>query len=322
MKDTPVTIAGCGALGSLLAARLINAGVSVQAYQRPGPHHDALRSDGITIQGDATWPDGPAGRQRYVLSAVASDASRLNPSRLMIVLVKSYHTAALAPLRPLLVPEGVVLTLQNGLGNAEQLAAVFGSPRIAAGTATYGAFRIAPGVIGWGGDGKIVMGPWQPDRDISWVGELLRDAGLDAQAVADPRPALWTKLAINVMVNPVAALTRMTNGQALGDPHTSALMQQLGREAVAAAGRAGVPLDFPQIWKLHMENLRRTAANRNSMLQDVVSGRRTEVASILGSILRYATDAGDLPTTRALYQLLTAIDGLTTGAPADARSSP
>ena len=194
---------------------------------------------------------------------------------------------------------------------------MFGESRIAAGTATYGAYRLAPGTIGWGGDGEIVLGAWQAGRDLSWVAELLRAAGLAARYVEDPRPMLWRKLALNAMVNPVAALTRMKNGQTLDDAGTAALMQQLGREALTAAGRAGVALEFEEIWAAQEQNLRRTAANRNSMLQDIQSRRQTEVEAILGAVLRYATSLYEFPVTRALYQLLRAIDSLPSADPGD-----
>ena len=124
-----VTIAGCGSLGCLLAARLCAGGATVQVFQRAGPHLDALRRDGITIENDR------GGATTVTPVARAADrVAELEPSELVIVLVKAYDTASLAPLRPLLTPDAVVLTLQNGLGNGESLAKLFGAPRIAVGT--------------------------------------------------------------------------------------------------------------------------------------------------------------------------------------------
>lgn len=300
---TTVTIVGCGALGSLFAARLLEAGLRVQALQRPGPQLEALCRDGIWIRGDRTGTD-----RHFALTAAAARAEELEPARLAIVLVKSYHTQDLDRLAALLALGGAVLSLQNGAGNAELLSAFVGGKRVAAGTATYGAHRISPGVIAWGGDGRIVLGPWQAGQDMSWITKLLCDAGLNANYVEDPRPALWRKLAINAMVNTVTALARVRNGQTLESPWSIDVMQRLGREAVIAAGRAGVPLDFDEVWSLQEENLRRTAANRTSMLQDVEGGRRTEVDAILGTVLRYAENDQDLPTTRAVYGLLKTIE--------------
>ena len=305
MHDAPltITIAGCGALGSLLAARLLEAGHQVQAFQRPGLQLQALRKNGITLENDR---DGAT--RHFRLRAVSDAPAQLAPSRLIIVLVKAYNTANLGPLGDILTTDGTVLTLQNGLGNAEVLAGLFGPNRVAAGIATYGAYSCAPGVIGWGGDGQITIGPWNGGTAVDWITQLLQDAGLQATGVDDPRPAIWTKLAINAMLNTVTALTGMRNGEVGSSPPALELMQQLGRETVAAAARAGVSLDDHVIWELMCENLERTAVNRTSMLQDVTAGRRTEIDFITGGVLRHAINDSEFPYTRAVHALIRALD--------------
>jgi 2-dehydropantoate 2-reductase len=210
--------------------------------------------------------------------------------------------------KDILEPDGVVLSLQNGLGNLETLARVFGKASVAAGVATYGAYRLSPGVIHWGGDGWILWGPWKAGVDMSWVGDLLIAAGLNATYMEDPRPAIWRKLAINAMVNTTAALTGMKNAELLSSPMVLQMMRKLGQETVAAAMRAGVALDFKDLWAMHLENLERTGANRPSMLQDVEAGRQTEIDAISGGVLGYALDETEFPYTRSVYALLKAID--------------
>jgi 2-dehydropantoate 2-reductase len=299
----PITIAGCGALGSLIAARLIEGGLQVQAFQRPGPHLEALRQNGITIEADRSDMT-----RNFRLAAVSDDVADLQPSKLIIVLVKAYSTAGVFLVRELLPQDGVLLTLQNGLGNPEVLAPVFGAGRVAAGVATYGAYRVAPGVIHWGGDGSITLGPWQVGTDMAWVAQVLRDAGLEVAYADDPRPAIWQKLVINAMVNTTAALTRMGNAGLLANPLALEMMKRLGRETVEAAGRAGVRLDFDDLWTFNLANLERTAANRPSMLQDVEAGRQTEIDAISGGVLQYARNDREFPHTRSVYTLLKAID--------------
>jgi 2-dehydropantoate 2-reductase len=303
MENPTITIAGCGALGSLLAARLIEGGVSVQAYQRPGDQLDALKESGITIIGDRTGED-----RNFKLICVSDSPSDLAPSQLIIVLVKSYNTESVFPVIETLAEDGVVLTLQNGLGNAEKLVEGFSEETVAAGVDTYGAHRISPGVIGWGGDGYIILGPWHQKSKMVWIKDLLAKAGLNASYVDDPRPAIWRKLAINAMVNTTAALTRMRNGELLNYPPVMELMNNLGKEAVIAANRAGILLDFEEIWKMHLENLERTASNRPSMLQDIEANRQTEIEAISGGVLNYARDDQEFPYTRAVYGLLKTID--------------
>jgi len=303
MDATTITIVGCGALGSLLAARLIEGGLTVQVLQRTGEQLNTLRDKGITIIGDRTGQD-----RNFALAAVSDDPSELVESRLIIVLVKSYSTESVHVAQNLLAEDGVILTLQNGLGNIEKLANCFKEEQLAVGIDTYGAYRISPGVIGWGGDGYIILGPWIKNRNMNWVCELLKTGGLNVSYVDDPMPAIWRKLAINAMVNTTAALTRMKNGELLNYESTITLMRELGKEAVIAADRAGIPLDFEEIWKIHLENLERTASNKPSMLQDIEAQRPTEIEAISGSILQYAKDDTDFPYTRTVYNLLKAIE--------------
>ena len=86
------------------------------------------------------------------------------------------------------------------------------------------------------------------------------------------------------------------------------LMNNLGKETVIAANRAGILLDFEEIWKMHLENLERTASNRPSMLQDIEANRQTEIEAISGGVLNYARDDQEFPYTRAVYGLLKTID--------------
>lgn len=298
-----VTIAGCGALGSLLAARLIEGGVPVQVFQRKGAQLDALKQNGITVEADKTGT-----RRNFKLTAISNDPSKLRTSRLVILLVKSYNTEEMYPIWQILDEEGVVLTLQNGLGNAEKLVRMFGEMKVAAGIATYGAYRISPGVIGWGGDGYIILGPWKRGLDMYWISDFLKNAGLNTTYVVDPRPAIWGKLAINAMANSTAALTGMKNEEMLLNSFALEMMKRLGKETVVAASRAGVQLDFDEVWAMHIENLKRTAANKPSMLQDVTAGRQTEIDAISGGVMKYSRDDEEFPYTRSVYLLLKAID--------------
>jgi 2-dehydropantoate 2-reductase len=296
-----VTIVGCGALGSILATRLIAAGTTVQILQRPGRQLDALRRGGVTVIRGTD-------RATQVPAAVSDDPADLAPTDLAIVLVKTYSTGGVAPLGRLLKPDATVLTLQNGLGAPDRLAEMFGADRVAAGTATYGGYVIEPGLVGAGGEGRIVIGPWTPGVDVSRAAAVLAGSGFNVETVADPREAIWRKLAINAMVNPVSALTRMPNAELLRSEVALGLMRELGRDVVAAAARAGVHFVYDEIWAMHMENLERTAANKASMLQDIEAGRRTEIDAISGGVLGFAVDAAEFPATRAVHALLKAVD--------------
>ncbi len=299
-----VIIAGCGALGSVFGAGLINSGVELQVYQRRGATFDALKEQGgiklVTTEGQAP--------ELFPFSRISDDPGELEQADLILVLVKAYSTGELEVLKRSLRQGGAVLSLQNGMGNAEILAEFFGQERVAAGVATYGAYTLSPGTVQAAGPGIVSLGPWSYGSDFSWITEVLQRAGFQTEYVDDPRPYLWRKLAVNAMVNTVAALCRVKNGMLRENRYTLRLMRHLGEETVEAARRAGVVVDFDKLWQFFMENLRKTAGNRPSMLQDVESGRQTEIDGISGAVLKYAEADDDFPYTRAIYSLIKGID--------------
>lgn len=300
-----ITIAGCGALGGLLAAHMIGGGLQVQVLQREGKTLEMLKYKGITLMSE----ENMEGRT-FPLAAVSDKAGELSPSKLILVLVKSYSTSDIFPLRDRLDPDGIVLTIQNGLGNAEKLSDIFGEGRVAAGITTYGGVSLSPGVVKEGLKGAITYGPWSRSgkTDMSWIAGILKNAGLRIDYVEDPRPLIWKKLVMNVMANPTFALTRMSPLQVYNSDLSLDLMKRIGSEAVNAGKRAGVDLNFDQIWAFFMENLKKAPDHKPSMLQDMETGRKMEVDSIAGEILKYGSDENDFPYTRTMYSLLKAID--------------
>ncbi len=302
-----ITLAGCGALGSYVAARLIHAGLCVQVLQRPGQQFDVLRREGIRVEND----DRLAGSAWHPERVVAN-ASELAPADLLLVLVKSQHTDALVDeiggsgTRDVVRSGGCALTLQNGLGNVEKLERCVPPVRLGAGSITYGAYRIAPGCVGFGGGGSIVFGPWQKGRRFDSAIDLLRAAELDVQWVDDPRPVLWRKLVLNLMINLPTALTGLRNGGPLDRPDLLQTMRALGGEALEAAARAGVVLNEATMWQLAQDTMRATADNRSSMLQDLTGGLETEIEAIAGPVIAAACTDQEFPLTRAMAALISA----------------
>ena len=293
-----ITIAGCGALGSIFASKLLDGGFRVQVYQRRGATLDALKKR-LTIESE----DRSSSRN-YILSSVSDRVQDLEPTELIIVLVKSFSTEELDPLRDILKKRGVVLTLQNGLGNAETLSSIFGEKKVAAGVAHWGAIKRAPGVIQEAGGAMIVLGPWSAEYDMAWVTEILKRSAFNVKYVEDPRPFIWKKLTINNMVNTCAALTRLNNEGLISSPLILELMKEIGRETVEAARREGINLEMDELWDTFLDNIRKTATNIPSMLQDNLAGRRMEVETIPGGVLKYARNEDEFPYTRAMYAML------------------
>lgn len=294
-----VSIFGCGALGSLLAFKLVRSGVDIRVCQRPGAQFDAVQANGITFL-------DREGNTEIAKCFVVHSLDGLEPSDVVLVLVKAYQTEEAAlQIKGNLSPNGIVLTLQNGLGNAETLARELGEDHVSAGTCTYGAHRVGPGIVAWGGDGVIRLGPWKRGRDVFPVEDLLERAGLVVKVEPDPRRALWEKVILNASVNTVSALTRLKNGQILEVPSAVNLMKELAEEGIRAAKLAGEEIDNKSMWELVRSVLYKTAENRTSMLQDVESGRETEVDAIVGTLVEQARSKGEtLPRLETVYSLV------------------
>ncbi len=292
-------IVGAGAMGCLFGGLLAEAGVEVWLVDvRPEPVA-ALRDRGLVVE--------RGGQRRTVRVAATADPAEVGGAQLVIVLVKAVHTPAAARTAAGIAgKDGLVLTLQNGMGNAEVLARTVSSDRVLAGTTAHGATLLGPGAIRHAGSGPTVLGPWAgaDAARAERVAALLRSAGIEAEAVDDPRPALWHKLLVNVGINAITALTGVRNGQLLDLVQTRDLVAAAVTEAAAVARRAGVAVDGDPVDRV-LAIARATAENRSSMGQDVDAGRPTEIAAINGFVVSEADRLGvPAPVNRTLAALV------------------
>jgi len=299
MKTEPaLLIVGSGAMACLFAYRLTRAGIRVSMLGTWKAGLEALTKDGVTV----LHPDGS--RERYPVAAT-SDPARVKGSRFALVLVKSWQTERAArQLAGCLAPDGISLTLQNGLGNREILSRALGEERVALGIATLGANLAGPGVVVPAGDGSITVGA-HPRLDP--LLRLLSRAGFNVECSSNPDALLWGKLAINAAINPVTALLGIPNGDLLARPTLQALSSSAAREVAAVAAARGIDLPFPDPAKAAEAVARRTSANRSSMLQDVQRGAPTEIDAISGAIVHEGEELHvPTPVNRVLWQLIKA----------------
>jgi len=291
-----VLIAGSGAMACLFGARL-------------SAHAD------VTLLG--TWPEGVAALQRHGVRLeaggmetrhavrVTSDPADCRGARFALVLVKSWQTGRTAAmLADCLGPDGVALTLQNGLGNLEELSAVLGQERAALGVTTMGATLVGPGAVRVGGTGPTYLA--QQPRLEAPLG-LLRQAGFEVEVEEDLASVQWGKLAVNAGINPLTALLRVANGALVEDDQARTILGEAARETAAVAAALRVRLPYRDAAAQAEEVARRTAANRSSMLQDMLRGAPTEIDAINGAV----ADAGErlqVPTVvnRTLWRLVRA----------------
>ncbi len=281
-----VVIVGPGAMGLLFAVRLAQAGRNVCLLDHRPERAAQLRRDGIRLIDDADeWPP-----TQIPVFESPKDFLTSHTTDTVLFSVKAYSTeAAVAHAEPLRASGPLVVTLQNGIGNAEVIARTFGQDRVLVGTTSEGATLLEPDKIRHAGRGVTRLGSLDPRRiaDAENVVTLLCKAGFKARTTLDWRAALWAKAIVNAAINPIAALLQTPNGYLADSPAAREVVRTVAREGqqIARAQGIDVPHDLPD---QAVSICRDTATNRASMLQDVERGRRTELPFINDILLQEA----------------------------------
>ncbi|MGD9694855.1 MAG: ketopantoate reductase family protein [Thermoleophilia bacterium] len=286
---------GPGAVGGVIAAGLAEAGWPVAVVAR-GAALVALRAGPLRLTDD--------GVERAVALRTVADPAEAGPVDLALVCVKSRDTeGAGRALAPALAPGAVVLSLQNGVDNPAVLARACPGARVG-GVAVYiGSERVAPDHVvrrpsrdpstGRLRDLLAGGGRGAPGAMLAAVGEA---TGIPVRVDERPEVALWTKLVANASLNTVTALGRSRVGRVFADPAASALVLALGREVVAVARAAGIPV-APDAAEAYVADARRRlpASGGTSTLFDLEAGRPLERAALVGAVVREGARLG-VPT--------------------------
>ncbi len=270
-----ILIVGTGALATLFAARLSNAGHSITMLGSWKAGLDALQKEGACLV------DSDGTEHRLKVRAV-SDPRECRGIKYALVLVKAWQTERAAEqLKVCLARDGLAVTLQNGLGNREALARSLASPRVALGVTTTGATLLGPGQVRAGGEGMISI---EQNRDLGTMQEALESAGFQVEIVPDAQSLIWGKLVINAAINPLTAILRVPNGRLLESPFARDLMGALAVETARVAEAENISLPFSDPVAASEQVALKTAANHSSMLQDVLRGAPTEIDAICGAV--------------------------------------
>jgi 2-dehydropantoate 2-reductase len=294
-----VTVVGAGAMGSLFGGLLAESGVEVCLLDIREEHVRAINGKGLHVEGN--------GKERKIRVRAFTTLHDIPETELAVLFVKSMHTFKAAQTAKALIGEnGYVLTLQNGMGNVEQIAEVVASSKIIAGTTSHGATLLGPGKIRHAGKGPTAMGFWYDGDSVvlEKVAELFNGADIQTTVSDTIREVVWDKLLVNVGINAITGLTGIKNGQLLDLPITKSLSQAAVEEAVALAEAKGIRVrDAVVDYVFNIAAM--TAANRSSMGQDVDHRRRTEIDAINGFVVRESRKLGmEAPVNRTLTALI------------------
>jgi len=227
------------------------------------------------------------------------------------VTVKAYDTAEVAKLLAK-VDCGIVVSLQNGIGNEEILMRYL--RRVLGGVTTYASNLVDYGCIEFAGAGVTYVGELNGvvSDDALAVVEILESSGIEAKVVEDIVKRKWIKAVINSVINPITALLKIRNGTILEVDELWHLALSVLKEGEAVLRAMGFDVELKGVLK---DVLVKTAKNKSSMLQDVERGRRTEIDFINGAIIKKAEELGiDTPYNKALFNLIKGVEyGLAKG---------
>jgi 2-dehydropantoate 2-reductase len=308
-----IGIIGTGAMGCLFAARLApRVDVAVLGTWREGVA--ALQEHGVRLSED--------GVEVRVPVRAYGDPSKVGGVDLALVLVKGYQTRRAAKwARRILSADGIALTLQNGLGNLEIIAAEVGQVRAALGVSMQGATLLGPGCVRHGGRGlTTVAASEETYARLEEAASLFTRAGIETRLTEDVRTLLWNKLVVNTGINALTALLRVPNGWLAENPDAREVMVQAARETAAVARGLGVKLAFDDPGARAVEVAQATASNYSSTLQDVLRGTPNELDMINGAVVREGQRLGiPTPVNKALLNLVRAMDQANPAAPIASR---
>lgn len=287
-----VAVVGPGAMGCLYAARLARSGTKTFLVDHNPARAERLDKAGVIVETNA----GDSLERPSVVTHIPMGLD------LIIVLTKAYSTKTLR-----FPPETPVLTLQNGLNNAETLCALVGSARVLAGVTTEAATLLGEGRTRHVAAGLTSFGAWTSCR-CEGAAEILRNAGFEVALTDAPGRLIWEKTAINAGINPLTAILNVPNGHLLRLSEARQLMRDLVVEATKVASTEGYRFDYSLVEKAESV-CAKTADNISSMLQDIRAAKQTEIDAISGEILRRAL-AASLPTprTRVIHQLVRSLE--------------
>ena len=295
-----IAVMGAGGVGGYFGGLLARAGNNVTFIAR-GAHLAAMRSNGLRV---ISSNDG-----EFVVPGQATDQpAEVGHQELVLFTVKMYHNEdAITAIAPMVGPDTIVLTLQNGIDNGERLAEVYGPDRVMIGSA-YLEGRIAePGIVTQGGPGAASFG--ERTTGITERGKRLLDvfqtAGWRVELLENMTGMLWKKFAYLSGSAGVCAASGCAYGELRSVPETRSAIQEAIAEALAVGEAAGAPLEPDSLeWSMNaLDNF--PATGMASLAKDFAEGQPVELEGLTGTVIRMGRQHGvPTPVNNALYAVL------------------
>jgi 2-dehydropantoate 2-reductase len=295
-----IAVVGAGALGLYYGAVLQKHGNDVHFLLRTD--FEAIKTHGITVHsddGDFHLPDIKGYRS----------STEIGPVDLVLVGLKTFANHLFTELiSPLIGDQTQILTLQNGLGNEEALAAIFGEDRILGGVAFLCSNRGEPGVVHHLGEGRILLGEFVSSNSnrAEEIASCFLHAGIECRVISDLPYARWEKLVWNIPFNGLCALTLKPVDSLLNFEPTCDLILDIMEEIITAANTQSLKRKIPLTLSEKMVvSSRKLGHYKPSMMIDRLKARPLELGAIFGIPLQRANEKNiRMPRVRQLFALL------------------
>ncbi len=290
---------GAGAVGCYFGGMLARAGAGVTLIGRKALA-DAIARDGLFI-------DSVHFQERVRVFA-ATDPAAVRDADIILFCVKTTsNEEAAATIRPHLKPGAIVVSLQNGVDNVERLQAAGVS---ALASVVYVAVEMtAPGRIKHAGRGDLVVGNPQRQADVERFAATFRRAGVNCKISDNMQTDLWSKLVWNCAGNAISALGRASYGRLSANELSSRVLIEAAMEVIAVGKAAGVQFPPTDLAATRLKLARDLGNATSSTSQDVERGKKTEIDSLNGYVVRRGEELGiPTPVNRTLYALVKLLD--------------
>lgn len=298
-----IAVMGAGAVGAYFGAKLAAAGHDL-AFIARGKHLAAMQANGLKV-------NSPSGNLPIAQARFTGDTGEIGAVDLILFCVKSYDTISVAAsLKPLISRDTMILSLQNGVDNAEKIAQLWGDEHTLAGVVYIGAQITEPGVVTHSAGGKIVFGQMDGavGQSAKAIDQMLSAAGIPRELSANIQRVQWSKLLWNAPFCAISCLIRAPMKQIIESEALVQLALECMAEVKAAALTRGVDLP-PALFDETISFSRGLGAFKPSMLQDLEAGKPLEFEAFNGVVVKRLSQVGKTaPVNQSFYALLEHLD--------------
>ena len=300
-----IAVMGAGAMGAMVGGRLAKAGNQVWLVDVWKDHVEKMQRDGLLLETSEGVQILPVSATTRAMD-VRDQGGYMD---LVIIFVKGLYTEqAIQDAKVFIHDDTYVLTVQNGVGNADILAKYVPPERVLMGTTLAAAILLGPGHVRDSTAGspftQIMPLHGEITPDVQRIVETLQGAGLEAEATPEAETAIWKKLVVNCCTCGIGTITRLSCGQVCEEPDGAALVSEVIREVCAVANAKGLHLDYKENLE-HFFAVYRSSTHYASMVQDAKKKAQTEVETITGAVVREGKRLGvPTPVNTTIYHLI------------------